>query len=343
VLLLASMLAVSCGPRIKGKTPDERELSASELGVNYANENIPVLVKAVETEPENVQVAAIVALGTIGTPEAVAGLAKFSRHESRMIRLTVAQALASVLPESYPAAAEILVQMGKEHMPVGPGDDPGRNIRRAVTTSLAVVKQKVGLEFLVDRVVRDTDDNIRNAATMTLGRLKDPLAVDALIHVYENDDNKNRAWAIEALGTIGDPRALPTVVAGLEDYDAITRGKAAWAVMQLQREAAIPALRGMLSREAQDMPAVVAAHALALLGDPEGVALLEDRVQNASSMFARAEAARSLGDVGRRETIPLLVRVYKNDREGLVKHEAGEAVTKLQERFPSKGNPADAG
>ena len=337
-VLLTTVLLAACGggDGLPGRTPDEKAVAAAELGQNGADENIPKLVRAIETEPELVQVSAVVALGRIGTPTAVEALAKFANHESRQIRLAVAQALQDVLPEAYPDAARVLVEMGKHCLPRGPGDDPDLGIRRAVVTSLAVIRQPVGIDYLLDRLRSDYDENIRNTAVKTLGRLKDPRAVDVLIDVFHNDNTHNQAWAIEALGEIGDPRAIPVVREALDidvTYDAIIRGKAAWALMQLAGKDAIPDLEKALAREPDDMAAVRMAHALAKLGVEEAIPVLEDRLLHAEREFARAEAARALRDVGRRESFAVVDRAFREDRSGLVKKEAGQTAIELIRRF----------
>lgn len=343
VLMLLAGFLPACGPsRLSGGDPDEKAREAAKLGVTKANENIPILLLAIKEEPDLVQATAIVALGRIGTPEAVAALRQVAQQESASLKVGIAQALADVLPESYPAAAEVLVEMGKAALPQG-GKDPSREIRRAVTTALAVVRQPAGLDFMLDRAVNDTDENIRNASVMTLGRMKDPRATEALIRIAREDNEKNRAWAVEGLGMIGDPRGLPAVEEALADFDAVTRGKAAWSLMQMKGQEAIPPLKAALEREQDDLPAVVMLHALALLGVREAVPDLETRVQQAPSYIARAEAARALKDVGRAESIPVLDRVFDQDRDGLVKKEAGDSIRALFKKFPEEEKKLLAG
>ncbi|HHN75505.1 MAG TPA: HEAT repeat domain-containing protein, partial [Acidobacteria bacterium] len=270
VVLVALLL--SCGSQgLPGDTPDARALAAAELGVNGANENIPPLVQALRRDQEIVQIQAATSLGRIGTVEAVAALREFIDADSRLVRQAVAQALRDVDPSAYPEAAEVLVEMGHKTLPKGPDKDPDLLVRAAVVTSLAVVQQPVGVEYLVDRLEKDADEGIRNAAVQTLGRLGDPRAVEVLIDVYHNDNEKNRSWAIEALGEIGDERGRKVILEALEDFDPVCRGKAAWALMQMDGEKAIPLLTERLAIEEDDMPAVVMAHALALLGRKDAV------------------------------------------------------------------------
>jgi HEAT repeat protein len=332
--ILSCGLLAGCDGGLSGSTPDEKAVAAAKLGQTRANENIPVLVDAVRNEHQRVQLQAIDALGKIGTPEAVAALAQFQDHEARIVRSAVVQALREVLPESYPQAAEVIEAMGRDALPREDGSDPNREVRQAAVTALAVLKQPSSLDFLLDRLQHDTVEGIRNAAVQTVGDLNDARAVEVLKTVYRTDNQKNRAWAIESLGKIGDRSALPVIEEALDSYDPITRGKAAWALMKIEGEAAVPRLEQALQSESDDMPAVVMAHALALLGKQEAVPFLEDRVLHARSPLARAEAARVLGEVGRPESLEALDKAFREDRDGLVKREAGRSARALLSRFP---------
>lgn len=339
-VLVAAILAVlaaapGCGRGgIKGRTPDERAISAAALGVNGADENVPVLVEAIETEPDVVQASAITALGRIGTPAAVAALARFAHSEVTLTRRAVCQALQDVLPESYPDAARVLIEIGQSTLPKGPGDDPNMEVRRAAVTSLAVIQSPLSGEFLTDRAANDPEEGIRNASVKTLGRIKYPGAVDALMQIYEVDDEKNRAWAIEALGEIGDPRAVPTVLKALSDFHGVTRGKAAWSLWQLQQAQCVEPVQQALAIEQDDMPSIVMAHVLVLAGQTEAVQYLEDQLIRGRTNMARAEAARALGEVGRRESVIALDRAFREDRDGLVLRESSLAIKKLFEKYP---------
>lgn len=333
--LTVLLIAPGCGGGgLKGGTPDERAISAATLGVNGADENIPVLVEAIETEPDIVQASAITSLGRIGTPAAVAALAKFAHSEVSLTRRAVCQALQDVLPEAHPDAAKVLVEIGKSTLPKGPGDDPSMEVRRAAVTSLAVIQSPLSADFLTDRALNDPEEGIRNASVKTLGRIKAVGAVDALMQIYEVDDEKNRAWAIESLGEIGDPRAIPTVIKALADYHGVTRGKAAWALWQLQKADCAPVVQQALAVEQDDMPGIVMAHVLVLAGQPQAIEYLEDQVIRGRNNMARAEAARALGEVGRKESVIALDRAFREDRDGLVLREASLAIQKLFEKYP---------
>lgn len=338
VILCAVLALAGCGGSgLSGKTVDEKATAAGQLGVQGANENVPVLLTAAEIEPEMVQVEAVNSLGRIGTADAVAALGKLAGGaESKVMRVAIAQALTEVLEENYPKAAPILVSMGKAALPLGPGKDPHVDVRRAVTTSLAIVRQKEGLDFMVERATKDPDEQIRNASVKTLGRLGDPRAVDALAEIVKTDDDKNKAWAVEALGLIKDPRGLPTIRAALSDYDHVTRGKAAWSLYEIAGKDAVPELKAALAREENEMPAVVLSHALARLGETDALGNLEHYILYARSSFARAEAGRALKEIGRCESMAAVDRAYREDRDGLVKREAAAAARRLLSICPKE-------
>lgn len=333
--LLTLLGCGSSGSGLSGKTPDARALSAADKGVRGADEGIPILLKAIEMEPEIVQLEAITALGRIGTPAATKALCSLATNPSRGVRSAVIQALSDIDPTAYPFAVATLVEMGKKVIPKTAGSDPDRDMRRAITTSLSVMKQKESIPFLLDRLLNDPDEQIRNAAVMTLGRIKDNRPVEGLIEICQNDTERNRAWAIEALGKIGDPRGIPSVEKGLSDFDAVTRGKAATALATLKGKEAVPMIKAALTNEQNDLTGVVMAYTMVKLGEKSYLEALHHYIQFSPVLLARAEAGRVLAEVGTcEETLPIVDRVFDTDREGMVKREAGNAARALISRCP---------
>jgi HEAT repeat protein len=59
------------------------------------------------------------------------------------------------------------------------------------------------------RMLSDDDENSRWKAAESLGRMRDPGAVEPLIDTLWDDDSRVRLKAAWALGQIGDIRAIP--------------------------------------------------------------------------------------------------------------------------------------
>jgi HEAT repeat protein len=79
---------------------------------------------------------------------------------------------------------------------------------------------------------QDFPDARRPDVILALGELKDQKAVDDLIAIAKNtdDDKIQRVYAADALGKIGDARAMPVLKAMFDEKDALVRAYAASAL-----------------------------------------------------------------------------------------------------------------
>jgi hypothetical protein len=83
----------------------------------------------------------------------------------------------------------------------------------------------------------------RGYAVHLLGKLRDRRALQALIPLLDRDkDNYNVAWA---LGEIGNPRAIPPLIAQLYNADALVRVSAIHALDKLRAKRALPHLASL--------------------------------------------------------------------------------------------------
>jgi len=88
----------------------------------------------------------------------------------------------------------------------------------------------------------------RYYAVHLFGELKNPQAIDALIPLLDDKDiNYHVAWA---LGEIGDRRAIPSLIAALNDPAALVRVSAIQSLQKLNATEALPQLRGLLNDQA---------------------------------------------------------------------------------------------
>jgi len=89
---------------------------------------------------------------------------------------------------------------------------------------------------------KETDPKVQRAAVRIAGEIKSPGGVSLL----EKIDGENRDAAVWALGRIGDPGSLRTLVDALEDDRWLVRRQAAEALGNLEADGAVPALRQAL-------------------------------------------------------------------------------------------------
>ena len=77
----------------------------------------------------------------------------------------------------------------------------------------------------------DSDPVVRRDAARALCRRGDPSSVPNILLALESEtEGEVRFRLVEALGAIGDRRALPALIAGLEDHSEHVRERAALAL-----------------------------------------------------------------------------------------------------------------
>ncbi|HEX7117993.1 MAG TPA: M56 family metallopeptidase [Longimicrobiales bacterium] len=144
--------------------------------------------------------------------------------------------------------------------------------------------------------LRDSVASVRAAAVQALGEIEDPRAVPALGAVARSDsDAEVRRSAIWALGEIGDPAAVPALGAVAASGDAEVAGMAVWALGEIGDPAAVPALSAAL-RNSDPGVRRRAAWALGEVGEEAGVTPLAAALDDAVADVRRM-AAWALGEI----------------------------------------------
>jgi HEAT repeat protein len=172
--------------------------AAEAIGKIGAAEAVPTLQKVLKTDDSSASAAAARALGEIKHQSAAAALIDGLAFDD--IQETVTTALESMGEIAVPA----LIEAAK---------DEGRNPR---TRALAIrvlgsIPSRVGNQDIIN-ALDSTNSEIRGEAFRAIGRRKAPEALPALIKALEHDTDKIvRYLAATALGTIGDPRAIPAL------------------------------------------------------------------------------------------------------------------------------------
>jgi HEAT repeat protein len=124
---------------------------------------------------------------------------------------------------------------------------------------MAINLEGVGLS-LADAMeaVKSGDSSARYYAAWYLGHLKSPESVDVLIWALQDDRDRTelggyplRRRAAEALGRIGDLRAVPPLLEALDCPDIYVRDAVVWALGELGDLEAIPPLLTLLKAETE--------------------------------------------------------------------------------------------
>lgn len=157
----------------------------------------------------------------------------------------------------------------------------------------------------VDDLILDLkygSDVVRRDATVALGEMGDPRAIDPLIEALKDDDHwrvrGNAAWA---LGKIGDVGAVDSLIEGLKDENSAVRYEAAGALGEIGD---VRAVEPLVTALGDDGPLYIrknAVDSLGKIGDPKAVGpllvLMQETDLATDSLFALMREKYGLIDV----------------------------------------------
>lgn len=204
-------MGLSSVPRLMACLKDERwrvrEQAAKALGQLKDVQAVAALMLVCRDRDGAVKSAAAEALGKIGDSKAVPALTKLFKDTSKIVRETAGTALVYIGESSIPALLETLKD---PHFVVR---CHGVRALGGMTTDYQIGRKWVKDPRVVEALIgmlKDEDRAVREDATIALGIIGDPKAVDGLIEAMK--DGSVRRHAIASLGMIGDARALPAVL-----------------------------------------------------------------------------------------------------------------------------------
>lgn len=150
-------------------------------------------------------------------------------------------------------------------------------------------------------MLKDSDYDVRYAATEALGIVRDPRAVRPLIAALKHENPDVREAAAEALGRSADDWALEPLMAVLNDSRFSVQMAAARALGALG-ERAVPTLTRALRADPEWNVRYVAAIALGLVASEHAVRPLIDALEDDDSRV-RWSAADALNKIGTEEAL----------------------------------------
>jgi HEAT repeat protein len=162
---------------------------------------------------------------------------------------------------------------------------------------------------------------VRKAAAEALGKIGDARAVEPLIAALRDIDCDVHWRSADALGQIGDARAVKPLIATLKSPYGIVFQAAARALLQIKTPAVEPLISALSDISSM---AVAAAQLLGRIGDARAVEPLIAALRDSNS-DVRHYAAEALGKIGGAQTVEKLVTALKN-KEEYVRQGAAEAL-----------------
>jgi len=156
---------------------------------------------------------------------------------------------------------------------------------------------------LAELAATDADRDVRILAASALGESHDARGgLDSLLAATHDEDTNVVGTAVEALGALGDPAALPRLIELADRGDHWVRAAAVVALGRLEDAAAVPVLVRALH---EPMLAELAADALARVGDPGAVDALEPLITAGDDAARRRALEAAVALVAQRTERPV--------------------------------------
>jgi HEAT repeat protein len=251
---------------------------------------------------EDVQEAAIKALGKMKDSIEMQDLYRMLESKDAQIRKNIAMLLAEIaLPESVQA----LCFAQKDEEP---------SVRRAVISALSSIKTSGSVQCLV-RALTDEDSDIRAAAALSLGNIGAAEAAEPLCLLLTDAEEMVKVAAARALGMMSATKAVPSLISLLSDPNGFVQTAVISALGKIGGAEAKIALVRML--EASD--AEVKRTAISSLSGFDGV---EDDILpflNDSDWASRVAAVEALGSRTEDKVLKELGRVYDSEEDPVVR------------------------
>lgn len=197
-----------------------RENAAEALGVLRDKKGVDSLIEALEDKDEEVRWKAAWALGNIGDERAVEPLINALYDERWSVRRYAAASLGRIKDKR--SVVDLINAL----------NDKEWQVRRYAAEALGKIGDERAIEPLVS-CLKDNDGDVRWKAIRSLGKMKEA-AIEPLIVIFGSEDWRIRTRVAEALGDIGDKRAVNILINALvgknKDSNRFVRGRVAEAL-----------------------------------------------------------------------------------------------------------------
>ena len=191
---------------------DERVLGADILGQIgtpgrfHPEESIKILLSMLDDKCSEVIRSAAVSLGFHEAPDAIVPVVALKNHPDPLVRKDIVHALSQQYYYDNDSSIGARIALTS---------DSDRDVREEATASLTYLDPKrTDVGEILHRRLDDEDGEIRADALLGIACRKESDAVDLLIAELSRGLDENEVWddALDAAGTLADPKLLPILL-----------------------------------------------------------------------------------------------------------------------------------
>lgn len=293
---------------LKSPNVDTRARAARELGKSGDHSAVPPLVEALNDPGTKVRREVIIALATLGTPEAMDALITASRDPDSELRVLAIDGLVGHYtgrtPESgFMAFVKKGYSRAKSHFETDDTRiDPGTTVDPKVVAALVAAMND-------SRSIEPARE-----AAKGLGVLQARSAVADLIKAAHSNDEDLAREALNSLAKIRDTSAGPQLTDLLDSANQYVKRDAALAVGILRTRQAVAKLQAIYDGDSDKKNREAALQALADIGDPASNPTFV-RALSSSDKRIRALGAEGLGQSRDAQAMPELEKALSAEKD----------------------------
>lgn len=218
--------------------------------------------------------------------------------------------------------------------------DRDKQRRQLALIILGNIRDRRAVIPLLDLLEKENDREMRACIVSALEEMADPRAVDRLIHILETDEADVADRAAQALGNIGDPRAVPALEEAIkrverkwvgdsehEAYDEALAFSSAEALGKIDKSRAVEPLSSLLGK----LYSYYNTRVINLLGDIRDSRATKPLIAHIdhASFEDRRDIARALVKIGDPAARPAIERLMAED--AVLKAELGQRTLRMDE------------
>jgi len=270
---------------------------AGELSGAVCPSIITALIHALNDPKWRVKKSAILALGKIGSTEAIPSLLNCIKDENWIIRCKAVYSLGEIgSAEATDAIINII-------------NDEDESVRQEAITALGKIRATKAIPLLINILTHSTDEYI-SLVSLSLIKIGTPSVVP-LLQVLDNKNPQVRQKVAYALGEIHDSRAISPLITALYEEDELPRGDISAALVKMGTTA-VPALLPYMNTSDMNLKGCLV-WILGEIGDKQATQSLIKILALEENQQILKKAIWASGKIGDIEALPSLIPLLKND------------------------------
>ncbi|GEM_PF-2889919 len=256
------------------------------------------------------------------SPQAIMPLFYNLRHQEPAVRAKTAEVLGNLRDTRALEQVQQLLEQDEYAL-----------VRGKAAEALGQFRELSSVPLLLRVLSNDKSFFVRHYAVHSLAKIAAEESFPPLLQQAKDPDTLLRSRTIEALGYLGDKRAVPLLLGSLRnDLQSPVRWRAAEALGHLKDASAVETLRLTLKQESDPTVRGRTAEALGYFKQPGVVHSLLGALENDSFPAVRWRAAESLGYLQDDTALPALCKVLRKDIDNAVRWSAAQALGQIKDR-----------